>query len=180
MKGFKGKIKKKITIKLIGDAEKAFNDLNRIVGEQRSQGITSSKDITLLNSINRIFDVIVNNPFYGENAKKDLIPKEYRQKYDADNIFIVDLPIPFTPRMPVTLPNVGVGTEYRTNLFSPKRCMGFLVSCSGKLIIFIECGAAFGHIPQPVHNSSSMDNLPSSSILMHSWPVLFMGQMLFM
>ena len=92
MKGFNGKIKKKITIKLIGDAEKAFNDLNRIVGEQRSQGITSSKDLTLLNAINRLFDVIVNNPFYGENAKKDLIPKEYRQKYDADNLFIVDLP----------------------------------------------------------------------------------------
>ena len=92
MKGFKGKIKKKITIKLIGDAEKAFNDLNKIVGQQRSQGITSSKDITLLNAINRIFDVIVNNPFYGENAKKDLIPKEYRQRYDADNLFIADLP----------------------------------------------------------------------------------------
>ena len=92
MKGYKGKIKKKITIKLVGDAEKAFNDLNKIDGEQRSQGITSSKDITLLNAISRIFDVIVNNPFYGENAKKDLIPKEYRQKYDADNLFIVDLP----------------------------------------------------------------------------------------
>jgi len=92
MKGYKGKIKKKIAIKLIGDAEKAFNDLNKIVGEQRSQGITSSKDITLLNAINKLFDVIVNNPFYGENAKKDLIPKEYRQKYDADNLFIVDLP----------------------------------------------------------------------------------------
>ena len=92
MKVYKGKIKKKITIKLVGDAETAFNDLNRIVGEQRNQGITSSKDITLLNSINRIFDIIVSNPFYGENAKKDLIPKEYRQKYDADNLFIADLP----------------------------------------------------------------------------------------
>ena len=92
MKWYKGKIKKKITIKLIGDAEKAFNDLNRIVGEQRSNGITSSKDITLLNAINRIFDILISNPFYGENAKKDLIPKEYRQKYDADNLFIADLP----------------------------------------------------------------------------------------
>ena len=92
MRGYKGKIKKKITIKLVGDAEKAFNDLNRIVGEQRSQGITSSKDITLLTAINRLFEVIVNNPFYGENAKKDLIPKEYRQKYHADNLFIADLP----------------------------------------------------------------------------------------
>ena len=92
MKVYKGRIKKKITIKLVGEAEKAFKDLNRIVGEQRSNGITSSKDITLLNAINRIFDVITNNPFYGENAKKDLIPKEYRKKYDADNLFIVDLP----------------------------------------------------------------------------------------
>ena len=92
MKGYKGRIKKKITIKLVGDAEKSFNDLNKIVGEQRSNGITSSKDITLLNAINKLFDVIVNNPFYGENAKKDLIPKEYRQKYDVDNLFIADLP----------------------------------------------------------------------------------------
>ena len=92
MKGYKGKIKKKITIKLIGDAEKAFNELNKIVGEQRSNGTTNSKDITLLTAINRLFEVIANNPFYGENAKKDLIPKEYRQKYDADNIFIADLP----------------------------------------------------------------------------------------
>ncbi len=92
MKGYKGKIKKKITVKLIGDAEKAFNELNKIVGEQRRQGITSSKDITLLNAINRIFDILISNPFYGENAKKDLIPKEYRQKYDVGNLFIVDLP----------------------------------------------------------------------------------------
>lgn len=92
MKEYKGKIKKKITIKLVGDAEKAFDDLNIMVGQQRSNGIASSKEITLLSAINRMFDVIVANPFYGENAKKDLIPKEYRQKYDADNLFIVDLP----------------------------------------------------------------------------------------
>ncbi len=92
MRDYKGKIKKKITVKLVGDAEKAFKELNRIVGEQRSNGITSSKEITLINAINRIFDLIVNNPFYGENAKKDLIPEEYRQKYGADNLFIVDLP----------------------------------------------------------------------------------------
>ena len=92
MRTYKGKIKKKITVKLVGDAEKAFQELNRIVGEQHSRGVTSSKDITLLDAINRIFDIISSNPFYGENAKKDLIPKEYRQKYDADNLFIADLP----------------------------------------------------------------------------------------
>ena len=92
MRTYRGKIKKKITVKLIGDAERAFSDLNRIVGEQRGSGITSSKDITLLNAINRLFDILVANPFYGENAKKDLIPREYRQKYDAGNLFIADLP----------------------------------------------------------------------------------------
>jgi len=92
MKSYKGKIKKKISIKLIGDAETAFKELNKIVGEQKSNGITSSKEITLIGSIERIFEVIVANPFYGENAKKNLIPKEYRQKYDASNLFIVDLP----------------------------------------------------------------------------------------
>lgn len=92
MRTFKGKIQKKISVKLVGDAEKAFKDLNRMVGEQRIHGITSSKEITLLNAINELFDVIVKNPFYGENAKKDLIPKEYRQRYDASNLFIADLP----------------------------------------------------------------------------------------
>lgn len=75
MKSYKGKIKKKISIKLVGDAEKAFRGLNKVVGEQRGNGIGSSKDITLLNAINRIFDIITSNPFYGENAKKYLIPK---------------------------------------------------------------------------------------------------------
>jgi Txe/YoeB family toxin of Txe-Axe toxin-antitoxin module len=92
MRSYKGKIKKKISIKLVGDAETAFKELNKLVGEQRKQGIASSKNITLLNAINRLFDVIVNNPFYGENAKKGLIPKEYKQKYDVSNLFIADLP----------------------------------------------------------------------------------------
>jgi len=48
MRDYKGKIKKKITVKLVGDAEKAFKELNRIVGEQRSNGITSSKEITII------------------------------------------------------------------------------------------------------------------------------------
>jgi len=92
MRTYRGKIQKKISIRLVGDAEMAFKELNRIVGDQRNQGTTGSKEITLLDAMNRLFDIIVKNPFYGENAKKDLIPKEYKQKYDADNLFIADLP----------------------------------------------------------------------------------------
>ncbi len=92
MRTFKGKIEKKISIKLVGDAETAFRELNKIVGEQRRQGLTNSKEIHLLEAINRMFDIIVKNPFYGENAKKDRIPKEYKQRYDVGNLFIADLP----------------------------------------------------------------------------------------
>lgn len=92
MKTYKGRIEKKITIKLVGDAEIAFQDLQKLVGEQRTKGITSSKEISLLNGIGRIFDILVSNPFYGENAKKDLIPLEYRNRYGAENLFIADLP----------------------------------------------------------------------------------------
>ncbi|MEK6942745.1 MAG: hypothetical protein AABX00_01635 [Nanoarchaeota archaeon] len=92
MKTYKGKLRKKISIRLVGDAEKAFQGLNKIVGEHHSKGLTGTKEIALLDAINRIFDILASNPFYGENAKKDLIPKEYRQKYGADNLFIADLP----------------------------------------------------------------------------------------
>jgi len=92
MRIFKGKIEKKITVKLIEEAEKAFQELNKIVGEQKVKGITSSKEITLLEGIHRIFEIMVTNPFYGENAKKDLIPKEYKEKYGVENLFIADLP----------------------------------------------------------------------------------------
>ncbi len=76
MKVYKGKINKKIIIKFIDEAESAFKELNNIVGEQRRDGIISSKEITLLDAINRILDLMLSNPFYGENAKKNLIPKE--------------------------------------------------------------------------------------------------------
>ena len=45
MKSYKGKIKKEISIKLVGDAEKAFNELNRIVGEQRNKGVAELQKI---------------------------------------------------------------------------------------------------------------------------------------
>ncbi|MBI2660811.1 hypothetical protein HYX09_00925 [Candidatus Woesearchaeota archaeon] len=75
MRTYKGKIKKKIAIKLIGDAEKAFQDLNRIVGEQHSKGITSSKDITLLDAINRIFEYYRQQPILWGKCKERFNPK---------------------------------------------------------------------------------------------------------
>ena len=85
-------IGKNISIEIIDNAKTAYEKLNRIVGEQKQKGKTSSDEIKLWNGIQRAFDFILQNPFYGENAKKKLIPKYYVQKYGANNLFIVDLP----------------------------------------------------------------------------------------
>lgn len=92
MKNFKGNIDKKITVRLIGDALDGFEKLQATVGAQKLKGVQSSKDITLLQAIQRTIDIIHINPFYGENAKKYLIPAVYKKKYDVSNIFIADLP----------------------------------------------------------------------------------------
>lgn len=84
---------KKVSIELVDDAETAYEKLNKIVGEQKRAGKTTSDEIKLWNGIQRTFDLIEQNPFYGENAKKHLIPKYYIKKYGAKNIFIADLPL---------------------------------------------------------------------------------------
>ncbi len=92
MKTYKGRISKEIKIKLVGDAEKAYTELTRKVKEQKQRNTKKSKEITLLEAINKTFQILKTNPFYGENSKKKLIPKEYKEKYDATNLFITDLP----------------------------------------------------------------------------------------
>lgn len=47
----------------------------------------------LWNGIQRSFDFIENNPFYGHNARKKEIPRYYVKKYDMSNLFIVNLPL---------------------------------------------------------------------------------------
>lgn len=83
---------KKVSVELKDGAEEAYNKLNNIVGKQKASGITNSDEIKLLNGIQRAFDLIENNPFYGRNAKKRLIPEYYIKRYDVNNLFIVDLP----------------------------------------------------------------------------------------
>ena len=92
---------KPVSVELVGDAEEAYNKLNKIVGEQKASGKEKSEEIKLWNGIQRAFDRIQENPFYGRNAKKKLIPKYYVEKYGINNLFIVNLP--FFWRMIYTL-----------------------------------------------------------------------------
>jgi len=92
VKVYKGKIQKKVTVKLVGSAEIAFTKLNLKVTEQKRKGVETSKEITLLTAIKKMAEVLTENPFYGEHAKKALIPKSYTIRYSVSNIFIADLP----------------------------------------------------------------------------------------
>ena len=87
------KAAKEISVELIDEAAEAYTKLNHIVGNQNKKGKRNSDEILLWNGIQRAFDLIKDNPFYGENAKKEQIPEYYVKKYKARNIFIVDLPL---------------------------------------------------------------------------------------
>ena len=86
-------INKPVSIELIGDAKEAYERLNRMIGEQKNKGKTTSEEIKLWKGIQRSFDLIQDNPFYGRNAKKKQIPEYYLNKYDIKNLFVVDLPL---------------------------------------------------------------------------------------
>ncbi|GEM_PF-3198710 len=82
------KFGKQVSVELVGDAKEAYSALNALIGKQRTDGRTNSDEIKLWNGIQRAFDLVANNPFYGENAKKDQIPSYYRIKHNAENLFI--------------------------------------------------------------------------------------------
>lgn len=85
---FKGKPTKVI---ITGEAKLEFEELNRIVGEEISKGITSSDHKTLLNSIKQKVELLKANPEYGIHIPKDRIPKEYVRDYDVTNLWKANL-----------------------------------------------------------------------------------------
>ncbi len=46
----------------------------------------------LKKAINRVMDTLKENVFSGEKIRKELIPREYIQKYNIDNLFWYKLP----------------------------------------------------------------------------------------
>jgi len=53
---------------------------------------SKTEDKKLYEWINRAFDDLENNAFCGIQITKNLIPKEYIQKYGIDNLWKYDLP----------------------------------------------------------------------------------------
>jgi len=82
---------KDVIIKLSSEANEVYEELNKIVGEEKLKGINSSFHQTLLRSIHRIRDLLKENPFAGDQVPKKQNPRKYMQKYDADNVWRIEL-----------------------------------------------------------------------------------------
>ena len=85
---FKGK---PTSVIIIGEAKEEFDELNKVVGEEITTGITSSNYQTLLNSIKQKIELLKANPGYGIHIPKDRIPKEYIRDYDVNNLWKANL-----------------------------------------------------------------------------------------
>jgi len=72
---------------MIDEAKEAFHRLNEIVGYQIKQNKENSPEIQLLKSIKNKIALVKENPFYGDNIKKNQIPKDY----NVPNLWRIEL-----------------------------------------------------------------------------------------
>ena len=82
---------KEVIVKLSEDANEIYEELNKFVGEEKLKGIESSFHQTLLRSIQRVRELLKNNPFAGDQVPKRLISSKYILKYDVDNLWRIEL-----------------------------------------------------------------------------------------
>ena len=76
---------KTIRVILSPEAEEVYTYLN-------SEAVNSKTERTILNAINKKVELIKANPHYGNPIAKRLIPKKYKEKYDINNLFRIELP----------------------------------------------------------------------------------------
>lgn len=82
---------KEIKVILSEEADEVFQELNKVVGEEKQKGIESSFHQTLLRSIKRVIDLLKKNPFAGDQVPRRQLPKKYVNKYDSDNVWRIEL-----------------------------------------------------------------------------------------
>lgn len=82
---------KEVIVKLSEEAYEVFKELNKIVEEEKIKNIDGSFHQTLLRSINRVKELLKENPFAGNQVPKRIIPEKYIEKYDAENVWRIEL-----------------------------------------------------------------------------------------
>jgi len=58
-----------------------------------ANSMSSKKERMLFDAIRNKIELIKNNPYYGNNVPKNLIPEYYKAKYKVKNLFRIELPI---------------------------------------------------------------------------------------
>ena len=76
---------KKVRVVLSPEAEEVYKHLNE-------EALHSKTERMILNAINKKVELIKANHHYGDPIAKNLIPKEYKDKYGVTNLFRVELP----------------------------------------------------------------------------------------
>ncbi len=76
---------KEVRVVLSPEAEEVYKQLNL-------EAENSKQSRMILKAINNKIELIKANIHYGNPMAKDLIPEEYKQKYEATNLFRVELP----------------------------------------------------------------------------------------
>lgn len=56
------------------------------------ESLSSKKEKMIFNAVCKKIELIKTRPFYGNTIAKELIPKYYKEKYDAKNLLRVELP----------------------------------------------------------------------------------------
>jgi plasmid maintenance system killer protein len=82
---------KEVSVRLGEEADKVYQELNKIVGEEKLKGIESSFHQTLLRSIHRVRDLLKQNPFAGDQIPKKQIPAKYIKKFDVNNVWRIEI-----------------------------------------------------------------------------------------
>ena len=83
---------KEIKVILSEEADEVYKELNELVSDEKKKGVESSLHQTLLRSINNVMDLLKKNPFSGNQIPKKQIPEKYSNKYDAENVWRIELP----------------------------------------------------------------------------------------
>src|SRR3989344_9521785 len=78
---------KPVRVILINEAKEEYAKLNNVVGMQIKSGKQNTNEMQLLKSIKQKVELIKANPFYGDNIRKEQIPKEY----NFSNLWRVEL-----------------------------------------------------------------------------------------
>lgn len=85
-------IKRKVSVKLLGDAKEEYLKLRQIVKLEKSKGIKKSFNQTLFRGVEEKIGILKNSCDYGTQIPKKQIPKKYFEQYEVTNLWKIGLP----------------------------------------------------------------------------------------